>query len=99
MFRRDKRRCIIPNDLRIRVGVEVGTITFGGTPAQVADVLRRFAISQGIPITGTATENLVAILEHFRDEAKQGSKQAQRAELRAANEAGIETTVELDNAL
>lgn len=31
----------MPQDLRIRVGVEVATITLGGTPAQVAAALAR----------------------------------------------------------
>lgn len=89
----------MPQDLRVRVGVEVATITLGGTPQQVAAVLERFAIRMGIPVTGTATEKLTAILEYIRDEVKRYSKEAHRAELRAANEAGIETTVESDNAL
>lgn len=77
----------------------MATLALGGTDAQVKNTLERFAVRVGIPITGTATENLTAILEYIRDEVKRYSKEAHRAELRAANEAGIETTVELDNAL
>lgn len=87
------------SDLRLRIGAASAMITFGGTDQQVADALERFAVSLGIPNTGTATERLTAILEHLRDEVKRRSKDAQRASLRAANEAAIEQTVEQDNAL
>lgn len=93
------RRCVIPNDLRLRVGNEVAQITLGGTPQQVADALTRFATSMGIPTTGTPTENLTAILEYIKDEVKRRSKDTQRAQLRAANEAAITQQVEADNAL
>lgn len=89
----------MPQDLTVRVGIHVGTITFGGTPAQVADVLERFALRVGIPIVGTATENLVAILEYFRDEVKGKSKEEHRAQLNAANSAAIEATIEVDDVL
>lgn len=86
-------------DLRLRVGNEVATISFAGGAAKVAAVLERFAASLGIPTTGTPTENLTAILEHVRDDAKRRSKEVQRAELRQANEATITATVESDNAI
>lgn len=89
----------MPQDLRVRVGVEVATITLGGTPQQVAAVLERFAVRRGIPITGTATENLTAILEYVREEVKRYSKEEHRAQLNAANAAAIEVTVETDNTL
>ncbi|MES2934313.1 MAG: hypothetical protein V4805_12600 [Pseudomonadota bacterium] len=87
----------MPQDLRIRVGVEVATITINGTAQQVAAALERYASSQGITITGTATENLTAILEHIKVEVRRRSKEVQKAQLEAANAAAIEATVELDN--
>lgn len=89
----------MPEDLRIRVGNLVATVPLGGTPAQIGAALSRFATSLGIPINGTPTENLVAILEHWRQEAKTRSKQVQRQELLAAQVAQIESTVENDNPL
>lgn len=89
----------MPQDLRVRVGVEVGTVVINGTAQQVADALRRYAVSLGIPTNGTATQNLEAILNSIIYEVKQRSKAVQTAELRAANEAAITATVDADNAL
>lgn len=89
----------MPEDIRLRVGTEVVTLPLNGGASKVAAVLTRFATSLGIPITGTATENLTAILEHVRDDVKQRSKVQQQADLRKANEAAITATVDSDNAL
>lgn len=87
----------MPEDLRIRVGAEVATITLTGTPAQIAAYLRRYARSLGISVDGTPTENLVAILNHWRNEVIQVSKRVQTKELEDANKAAIAVTVEADN--
>lgn len=89
----------MPQDLRLRVGSEVAQITLGGTAQQVADALTRFATSLGIPITGTATEKLTAVLEHIRDDVRRRSKAIQAADLRATNEATIAQQIETDNPL
>lgn len=89
----------MPEDLRIRVGSEVATIPLGGTPAQIAAALTRVASSLGIPTSGTATENLTAILLHVKDDWKRTSKQVQRQELLAAQAAQIDSIVENDNPL
>lgn len=87
----------MPNDLRLRVGTAEATIPLGGTPAQIATALTRFATSLGIPTTGTPTENLTAILLHVRDDVRRRSKAAHRAELEAANKAAIEATLAADD--
>lgn len=89
----------MPQDLRIRVGVEVAQITFGGTPQQVAAALTRFATSLGIAINGTPTENLTAILEHMRDDVKRRSKAVQIASDLAVAQVAIEATAETENPL
>lgn len=89
----------MPEDLRIRVGNLAATVPLGGTPAQIGAALSRFATSLGIPINGTPTENLTAILEHFRDDVKTRSKAVQTAEKRAVADATILQEVENDNPL
>lgn len=89
----------MPQDLRLRVGNEVATIPLGGTPVQVAAALTRFAVSYGIPINGTPTENLTAILEHVRDDVRRRSKEVQTAEKSAIADATIQQEVEADNPL
>lgn len=89
----------MPQDLRLRVGIEVATITLGGTPAQVAAALERFARSLGITINGTPQENLTAILEHFKSDVKTRSKAVQAAEKRLVSEAQIAAEVDADNPL
>lgn len=87
------------SDLRIRVGSASATITFAATDQQMAEALRRYARRLGIATNGTANENLTAILEHIRDDVRRIAKAEQAAELRAANEATILSTVESDNGL
>lgn len=87
------------SDLRLRVGGATAMITFAATDQQVADALRRYARRLGIPVNGTANENLTAILEHIRDDVRRIAKEVQAAELRAANETTIQATVESENGL
>lgn len=81
------------------MGIEVGTITFPGTAQQVADQLQDLAASLGIPTNGTATENLVAILEHVRDDAKRRTRAVRKARKQTASEAQIEAELDQENAL
>lgn len=87
------------SDLRLRVGAATALLTFNATDAQVADALRRFARSLGITIDGTPQEQLMAILEHFRDDVVRRSKAVQTAEKRAEGEAAIVAVVDAENAL
>lgn len=84
----------MPNDLRLRVGAATGTITFNPalSDAQVANALRRYARSLGIPTDGTPQENLTAILQHWLDDVRRRSKAVQLADLaaeRAASDAKL----------
>lgn len=87
------------SDIRIRIGAVSAMVTLNASDAQVAAALTRYAASLGIPTTGTPTENLTAILVSIIDEIKRRSKQQQANELRAANEAAIQSAVESENAL
>lgn len=92
------------SDLRIRIGNVSAMISLNGSvgnvsDAQVADALRRFATSLGIPITGTPTENLTAILEHIKDDVKRRSRQTQRSELTIQYEQTIIAQIDADNDL
>ena len=89
----------MPEDLRIRVGNEVGTIPLNGTPQQIAAVLTRYATALGIPTDGTPTQNLTAILEHIRDDVRRTAKQAHRQQLRAEADAQLNETIESENNL
>lgn len=87
------------SDLRLRVGNTTATITFGGTDQQVANALRRFATSLGISLEGTPTENLEAILLHFKDDVKTRAKEVHARELRQANEESIRNAVESEGSI
>lgn len=89
----------MPQDLRIRVGTEVAQVTLGGTAQQVAAALTRFATSLGIPVDGTPTENLTAVLTHIVDDVRRRSKAAQTAEKQAVSNALIQQEVDADHPL
>lgn len=87
------------SDIRIRIGAVSATLAINGSDQQTADALRRYARSLGIPINGTAQENLIAILEHWRDEVRRVSKQVQVAEADAVSHAANVAQAESDNPL
>lgn len=87
------------SDIRLRVGNVTALLTLGGTDQQIAQALTRYATSLGIPLNGTPTENLTAVLEHIRSDVKARAKQVQAAEKRVISEATIAAEVEADNPL
>lgn len=87
------------SDLRIRVGNASATLVINATDQQVAEALRRYAQSLGIPLEGTANQQLGAVLEHWRDEVRRKSIQMLLAELDAASSAANRATAEAENQL
>lgn len=87
----------MPEDLRLRLGTEVATITFTGTPAKIGNVIERFMRRKGITVTDIAQTDMLAFLAHWVDETKRVSKEAQTAELNAEQQATIQSTVDADN--
>lgn len=67
--------------------------------AQVGAALARFARSLGIPITGVALDDLLAIVDHFINDVKTRSKAVQVADDNAAGQAAIIARADADNAL
>lgn len=89
----------MPNDLRLRIGTEVAMIEIGGTPAQVANAIRRYMRRLGIPIVDVPQEDMVAFLAHVKDDVKRISKEAQTAEADATAHATNLAQAESDNPL
>lgn len=89
----------MPQDLRLRVGNEVATITLNGTAQQCAAILDRFLRSWDITPTGNAVTDMTATLEKIRVEVIRRSKEKHTAELRLAGEASIQATVDAENGL
>lgn len=92
------------SDLRVRVGNVTAMISLNGpdgqfSDAQVAAVLTRFANSLGIPISGTAQENLTAVLLHIKDDVRRRAKAVDVAERKAVSDAEIETEANAENNL
>lgn len=87
------------SQLSIKVGATTVNLPLGGTDAQVADVLTRYASMRGLDASGTVQERLTRLLERIRDDIKLLAKRKQADDLRATNEATIATTVESDNPL
>lgn len=87
------------SQISIKVASVTATVTLAATDQQVAAALTRYATSVGIPTTGTPTENLTAIIVHIVEDIKRRAKAAQIAELRAAQDADNQATVDSDNAL
>lgn len=83
----------------LKVANTTATINFTASDAMVAAALTRYATSLGIPTTGTAQENLTAVLLHIVDEVKRRSKAQQIAALEAAQDAANQAAAEGDNAL
>lgn len=89
------------SSLSLKVGGTTATRTVGSgiSDAQVGQALARFARSLGIPITGVAMDDLLALVDHFIDEAKRGAKAIAVADANAAAQAAILASAESDNAL
>jgi hypothetical protein len=87
--------------MSIKVAGTTATRTVGSgiTDAQVGAALARFARSLGIPITGVALDDLLAIVDHFVNDVRTRSKQVQVADANAAAQAAIVAQAESDNAL
>lgn len=85
--------------LTLKVGSTTATLALGGTDAQVADVLTRYAAIRTLDTSGTTQERLTRVLESIRDDIKQLARRRQADDLRAANEATISAQTETDNPL
>lgn len=89
------------SQISLKVGNVTATLPIGAnvTDAQVGAALTRYATSLGIPMTGTPTENLAAVLAHIVDNIKRRSKAAQVSDATTSAQAAIIAQAESDNAL
>lgn len=87
------------SSLVLKVGSVTATINFSVSDALVAAALTRYANSLGIPMTGTAQENLAAVLAHVVDDIRRRSKSVQVADATATAQAAINATADADNNL
>ncbi len=89
------------SSISITVGNVTATLPIGAgiADAQVAAALTRYANSLAIPVTGTAQQNLTAILASIVADIKQRSKRQQVADATTAAQVAIVATADGDNAL
>lgn len=89
------------SQMTLKVGNTTATLPIGAnvTDAQVGQALTRYANSLGIPMTGTAQENLTAVLAHVLDDIRRRAKSQQLVELRAAQDAANQAAADADTQL
>ncbi len=89
------------SSISITVGNVTATLPVGAgiTDAKVAAALTRYATSLAIPTTGTAQENLAAVLASIVADIKQRSKRQQVAADTATAQVAITAQADNDNAL
>jgi len=86
-------------NISITIGSNTFTLPLAATNAQIGSALTRYARSLGISTAGTNAESMTAILEHIRDDIRRRSKDAQLADIEAAQDAANQATVDADNPL
>lgn len=84
----------MPEDLRLRIGPEVGTILLTGTPAILSATLNDFFEEMGMSLEGTNEEKMVRLLEHLREYVRIRAKARRKKKKDAANE--LTVTAEVD---
>lgn len=89
------------SQISLKVGNVTATLPIGAnvTDAQVGQALTRYANSLGIPVNGSAQENLAAILAHIVDAIRRRSKDKQVADATSTAQAAIVAQAESDNQL
>lgn len=89
------------SQISLKVGNVTATLPIGAnvTDAQVAQALTRYAASLGIPVDGTAQQNLTAVLAHVVDDIRRRSKTQQLTELRAAQDVANQAAADADTQL
>lgn len=89
------------SQISLKVGNVTATLPIGAnvTDQQVAQALTRYAAGLGIPVNGSAQENLTAILAHIVDSIRRRAKAQQVADATTAAQAAIIAQAESDNAL
>lgn len=90
----------MPNQLTLTVGTNTATISLGGTNGKINSAILRFLAYKGVQTEGlTAVQIGEAVLLQLKKIVNDTSKDVQRADLLALEEAAIEVTVEGDNNL